>query len=268
MDIEMVNWAIDSQDERNYNYWEMVWTIWDLPISKIIDDWVYQNQWLYKETAYFCVAYSHSHWSNIENSIEWSWDRITWLALGREMVKKWLLDTKVWAYIIDWAKTLKDLKFISWFAQISTIDEIKHSIFNNRPVTTGSNTINWKETVNNNNIAVRWNSYWHAFLIIGYNDETKLLICKNSYWTEKFDKGRFYIKYEDFDLLYNSKFSLIDQQDQSILNYKKKIMENLTLDSAKKAMELGIWNWENPNSPISREETSAMLYRLYEKLQK
>jgi len=76
-----------------------------------------------------------------------------------------------------------------------------------------------------------------------------------------------YLKYEDINLLFSSKYSLIDKEDE-VISYKKRIMENITIPSAKDAFEAGIWNGLNPQMPATRQETAAMIQRAIEKLSK
>ena len=267
MDINYNNWAYDSVDELCYSFAEVCgWNNIELPNKKIIDRLDdYQNQWLEELTSYMCVAFSSAHWVNIENSIEWSTSFLYGKDLWNKMVELWRLRIKSWASISDWPKTIKDLWFISWYVIINTLDEIKKSIALNRPVITWSENIN-RSKVKEHNIAVEWHSYWHAFCIIWYDDVNEQLVVKNSYWNKVYDNWKFYINYEDFNLLFHSKFSLIDKEDESILNYKKKLMENITIDSAKKALENKIWNWERPSDIVTREECAAMVQRLYDKI--
>jgi hypothetical protein len=266
MEINYSDWAYDSVDELCYSFSEVCgWNSIKLPNKKIIDKLDdYQNQWLEKLTQFMCVAYSSSHWTNIENYIEWSTSFLYGKDLWNKMVELWKLDINAWAFIIDWPDTLKDLNFISWYAIINTLDEVKKSITLNQPVITWSKNIDWRKMTWS--IALRWASYWHAFCIIWYDDEFEHLIVKNSYWNKTYDKWRFYINYEDFDLLFYSKFSIIDKKDNSILKYKNKLMENITIDSAKKALENKIWNWERASETVTREECAAMIQRLYDKI--
>jgi hypothetical protein len=76
------------------------------------------------------------------------------------------------------------------------------------------------------------------------------------------------LNYSDFWLLYPSKYSLFDKEDNTILLYKKKLMEDIKLESAKKAVENWFFSWERPQDKATREETASMVERMYEKLKK
>jgi len=259
-----VTWALDSFDERDYKYSD-VFDIagWGIPAKTIDLDTDYQNQSLEEITKYMCVFYNTAHWTNILNKIEWSKVFSKWKDLWLEAIDLWLLNPKAGAYIISWPKLLKKKWLISWYTRVSSIEEIKHSIMNNRPVSTWTNKIVWNYQ---KPYIVSWgSSYWHAFLIIWYNDDKQLLTIKNSYWKEKFDNWLNYLKYSDIWLLFNGRYSLIDKEDP-ILNYKKKIMAWINIEEAKTALTNWFWNWTNPTWNATREEVATMIQRAYIKI--
>lgn len=255
--MEEINSALDSFDERTFNYDELAWNS-ELPSYVLLDTGYVQNQkqdWF----TYGCVYYSSAEWSNYLTKKR---------LLAKDFIKKSTTRKEwVWDYTINWPKLLVSEWVISWYAWVFLLDSIKNSLANKRPIATGSTKINWQETKKSPFIAVIGTWYGHRFHIIGYDDKKQLLICKNSYWKETYDNWLFYIKYSDIWALHNTRVSLIENKTL-IDNYKQKIMENIKLDSAKKRFELWIWNWLEWSKPISREEASSMIYRLYEKLQK
>ena len=233
----------------------------------LLDNVGYQNQWAEYLTRNFCVYYSSAHWSNEENFQEWSVTRVKGKDLWLKAIELDRLDPEVWAYVKDGPKTLKDEWYIKWWALCKTVDEVKQSIYNKRPLVTGSNKINWW-TANKAPYVLKGNTWpWHAIAIIWYDDDYEgwCLIIKNSYWDEKFDGGKMYLPYKSFDLLFNSKYSLIDKED-AILSYKKKVMEWINIESAKRAFEEGLWNGERPTDSMTREETAAIIMRAIDKL--
>jgi len=270
-----INWinkdfALDKSDERDYKYddvfpEEIAGII--LPKKKVIDlKTDYQNQALEEITKYMCVFYNTAHGTNILNDIEWSLkETIKWKELWLEAIDLWLLDPNAWTYIVSWPKLLKRKWLISWYVKVNWLQEIKQSIYNNRPISVWTNNINWKETKKVPYIAIWGQSYWHAFLIIWYDDEKELFYCKNSYWKETFDNWINYLKYSDLWLLFPSKYSLIDQEDP-ILAYKKQIIDNINLEEAKKMFQLWYWNGKDATKSMSREEVMTVLYRVMKKL--
>jgi hypothetical protein len=259
------NYCIDKNDERDYKYDEMFF-VWTQILSKcILDNVEYQNQWLEEITKQMCVFYSTAHGSNEENFLEWSAVRILWKDLWLKALELWRLDPKVWAYVVEWPRTARDLKLIKWWAKVSTIDEIKDSIINNRPVVVWSNSIKWSKGYESPYVLWGDKGSWHCVLIIWYDDdyEEGCFIIKNSYWKEKYDHGKMYLKYTDLWLLFPSKYSLIDSLDP-ILEYKKNIMEWIDLEKAVEWFELWLWDGKRAREPISRQEAVTVIMRAIE----
>ena len=104
----------------------------------------------------------------------------------------------------------------------------------------------------------------------GYDDnrgDHGQLRIKQSY--DKWDSGHQYIDYNTaMSLIFPSRFSLIDKADPIITNYKKQIMENITIDSAKTAYTNNFWDGTRPTETVTRQEAAAMIERVYEKLTK
>jgi len=267
------NACYDIPDERDYKYKdvfekEFLWA--ENFISKsILDNVEYQNQWLEEITKMWCVFYSTWHWSNEENFQEWSKIRIINKDLCIEAEKLWRLDLIKWASVSDWPRTAKDLLFISGWTLIETIEEAKHSIINKRPIVVWSNKINWS-LWRKSPFVLWWNSWsGHAVLIIWYDDDYEgwCFIIKQSYWKDKYDNWKQYLKYSDFWLLYTWKYSLIDSIDP-ILSYKQTIMDWINLPMAKVGFELWLYNWKDNEKPITREECVTVVVRTLEKLLK
>lgn len=260
------SYARDMPDERDYGYEAIFGSNEILPSICIIDDWDYQDQSLELATKYMCVFYSSAQGSNIQNHFEWSKVRIGGKELGLIAIEAGLLDPKAGAAIQSWPKLLRDKGYIDGWAKVSTMDEIRNSIYNQRPIVVWSNKINWKNARVSPFIATLGDSYWHGFIIIGYDDIERQLICKNSYWEEKFDWGLFYLSYDNYNqILFPSKYSLLDSKDE-LLEYKKQIMEWINIEKAKEAFEKGLWNGLNASQTASREEVATMVLRGLEKL--
>lgn len=265
---EIVDACIEwPRDERNIQYVEVFGSSEVLPTSMFLNDGQIQDQ--NKEWwKYGCVFYSTSNGSNLMNFIEWSSVRIPASKLCEKAVEEGLLDVTKWAWIISGPKLTNKLGYIDWYAEISTLYEMKHSIANKRPIVCGSNQIDWSSATKENEWTVHaWKAYGHAILLDGYDDNNEQFRIRQSY--DKWDKSHQWIGYnEALSLLYPTRFSLIDKSDPIITNYKKQIMENITIESARIAFEAGIWNWLDPQKPASREETAAMIQRAFDKLSK
>lgn len=243
----MLNACYDILDKRNYQYglFETLWT--QLPKKVLLNDWKITNQW-YARYWYWCVAFSTTNWINeILYTLKEEKDPIV---LFEEMVSKKLLDIKKGAYIIDWPKTSKLLGWITWYLQVNTLREIKDSLYKKRPLVIWSNKINWSLTKKFPHIAIEWNSYWHRFLIVWYDDDKQLLTCENSYW-DTFDYWRFYISYDDIWLLFPSKFSLYIDKADNFSKLKEYIKEAKS-----------IWYVNYTNNMVKIKDKTSKDYKL------
>ena len=217
--MENKNYALDKIDEMDYSIKTLLWTVENLPSKIIISDDEIQNQ-RYTD-PYWCVFFTWSSITNTMNYIANESERISWTDLCKIAIEKDLLDPEKGAYIVSSPKLLKELWYITAYWLCRNLEDIKISLFNKKPVQTGSNLIDWIKTKANNNIAVRGSSYWHSFFICGYDDEKEVLICENSYWEESYDNWYFYINYSDIDLLFLSKYVMTDTQEEVKSDYEK-----------------------------------------------
>ena len=252
--MEINNWAKDKIDERHYNI--KMWWGWESPLPKHL---LLDTEWMQNQKAdwykMWCVYYSASEACNY--SIKDSWDRTKGSTLCDESDTR---NNEDWDYIINWPKLLKKNGLIAWYSQVSSLQEIKVSIYNKRPVCSWSKSIDWS-TIKAEPFVAGWNFWsWHAFFIVWYDDLSEHLICQNSYGDAVYDEGYFYIKYEDLDKLFNTRISLIEDEN-TIIAHKKRIMEDINIEDARIAFLNGYWNGENPTKPITREEAAAMIER-------
>lgn len=253
-------WEID---ERDYRYNEVCGSDGNIPEEYYINDNELQDQNA-AGYPYGCVFFSDSQGSNIMNFLEGSDVRSTWKELCDYAQLQWLFNPSSWAAIKSWPKVGKELWYLAWYVTVDTVDEILNSIANGRPVQCGSNQIDWNSATAENWWTVSGKaSYGHSIILNGYSYKTKQFRIKQSY--NKWDSGHQFLNFSDFNLLYPSKYSLIDNPDP-IISYKQKIMDNISIDSAKKAFENGFFNGERPQDTATREEVAAMVERAYEKL--
>jgi len=258
------DYCIDIPDERDYLY-DFLWESKELPskvmlLAKEIQDQK-KDGW-----TYWCVYYGWSSWANITNEYAWnSIEDITWNDLCKKAVDLLYLDPDKWSSLQNWRKLLKDDKYIEWYYKVVWLEVMKQSLSNRQIIYTWSNQIARKKMLDDN-IVVKWESYWHCFIIVGYDDDKWYFICQNSYWNEKYDKWYFYLKYEDISLLFTC--YAFEVKQEKILSYKEKIMSNIKNEAAKTAFENGFWNWLNWDKPASREEVAIMCQRVFEKLKK
>lgn len=161
-------------------------------------------------------------------------------------------------YIQNGPEQFKAKGLITGTSQVFTVDEAKHSIFNRRLIATGSRDGNWQAVRDNKVYEQRTDGkiVGHAFCIVGWDSDGFIAI--NSYGESN---GPFTIPYGLWDTLY-SKTAIHDTTDDKAINdYNNRIMANITIEDAKKALEQGIWNGERPQETASREEVAAMIAR-------
>lgn len=263
---EFVDWCIEwPNDERGIKYVDAIaWANEVLPTSFFMNDGELQDQ--KKEWwTYGCVYYANSHWNNLLNFLEGSSVRSKGSDMCKWAVDNDMLDVKSWTLIVNGPKSWVKMWYLDGYAELYTIDEMKHSIANKRPVQCWSNSLDWFAATEENGWRVMpWKSYWHSVLLDWYDDKKEAFRIKQSYLM--WDSGHQWIGYEHVNLLYSTRYSLIDKADSLITNYKKTVMENISIDSAKDAMTEGFWNGLSPKETATREEVAAMVMRAYNKL--
>lgn len=135
---------------------------------------------------------------------------------------------------------------------------MKSALMNGNLIYTGSKTGDWTSVRNTKVYKLRSDSVTvgHAFCIVGFNKQGWIAI--NSYGESN---GYFTIPYDLTNTLY-TRYAVMDSKDKdAITNYKLNIMQEITIEDAKLALEAKIWNGENAKQTASREEVAAMIYR-------
>ncbi len=155
-------------------------------------------------------------------------------------------------------KQFYDGGFITGYATANSVELMKAALLKGNLLYTGSNNGDWAYVRTNKVYRLRSDNavVGHCFCIVGFNADGWVAI--NSYGE---DNGYFTIPYNLTSSLF-TRYAVIDSNDKdTINNYKKSIMDNISIEDAKKALEAKIWNGENPKQPSTREEVAAMIYR-------
>jgi len=268
--MEVYHGAVDKPDERNWKYNNVFGDISsdELPEEiRFLPDTIY-NQWIDPIMRMSCTRQSPVHIINAQNlyvstQTQRKFSTVDVKPIWVEAVNNNPNISSEWDLITNWLSQCKNKWLITWYSIVSTIDEMKHSISKWRLIATGSNNWNWNTVRNTHLYEIRtdWRVVWHAFCIVGYNELGWVAV--NSYWE---DNWVFTIPYNLTDTLY-TRFSVSDTKDESyIINYKQSIMNNITIESAKEWYKLWLWDGTRPNDPITRQESVAVAYRLYENL--
>ena len=264
-----VNACFDEIDDRNYIYNDIFGSEDDnIPEEFVMFPEIIENQWIDQIMRMSCTRQSPCHIVNAqnENRTKETWiksERVQVKPIWLERLKEYPLAETQWDSILSGLKQMKSLWHITGYSVLSSEMEMKQSIIKWRLIATGSKDWNWSK--------VRaWEDYeqrtdgkmvWHAFCIVGYT--TRGWIWLNSYWP---DNWPFIIPYSLTNTLF-TRYAVLDERDEeAILLYKKRIMSEITIEDAKKALEAKIWNGTDPKKPASREEMAAVVYRAIEKL--
>lgn len=129
-----------------------------------------------------------------------------------------------------------------------------------RLILTGSIDGDWYNTKRTGTYTRRTDgkSLGHCFAIYGYDDDF-------FYAVNSLGDGTFKIPRALMSSLF-TRYAVADATDEeAILAYRKSIMDAITIEDAKKAVESGIWNGTNPQAPATREEVAAMIQRASQK---
>lgn len=252
---------LDVPSKHDYKYEEVFWAVKSFPTEVFYNKTTVYNQFQQNtpDTTYACTVYGWIHSINETNALEGeehsilipelnplpNW--VTALTRGAVLNKGWTMQ--------DALKMFKDLWYIKGYTRCIWLESVKSALANWQLVYTGSNQIDWGRTAQNGNIVVRGASYWHIFCTNGFNDETRLVTCRDSSGEHKWDNGHFYVKYSDFDILYSC-YAIVDANSvDSIQAYQSAKRQAL-------AKEKGWWNWQRGKEPATRFECYAMASRM------
>lgn len=254
--------GFDIPDERDWHYSSIIeesgGSVRD--DMKYIKDFLYIfNQGLDPLTLNSCGWCSKIHVINAQNLLNTSIvdDQISvkseWLDYNqvRPEYKKYR-----GTVLQDNLKYFRDeLKYISWYWLAQGIDEAKAAIDNRHFICTWSNNGDWTSVRVNKLYKKRTDGriVGHLFCIVGYDD--KWFIAVNSYWRSNW---YFTIPYDEYAWLY-SKYAILPNKDlPAIQKYR---MAKTIQESIAEAIQLGITNGENMDSPATRAEVVTMVVR-------
>lgn len=248
--------CFDDRDKRDYHYTEVFWVA-TAPTKIEHKRTKVQNQWAINtpNTAYACTCYSAVHCVNEANAIE---------AENFKAILKEVDAVKIWSQglqrgaILDkgWSlqgatKLMMDLGCITGYTLCRSVWEVKQALARGQLIQTGSNSIDWKKTIENDFIVVRGSSYGHAFMVEGYDDDTELLIMRNSYGNTVMSHGRFFVRYSDFDILYSC-YAYADAESKEIRNEQQKRRLELVVNA-------GIFNGKDLDKELIRQDAVLMV---------
>lgn len=153
--------------------------------------------------------------------------------------------------IADW--------FIAWYWVCKNLQEVKQALARGNLVATGTNSCDWSKVKNDFMFHYIKNWAGHLVCIEGYDDEKWVLIVRDSMGqdTPKRDKGRFYIKYEDYKYLFTC-YEIYPIRYKNLINKYKKMTDQ---ELIKKIVDLWLMNWKDMEKPMTREMLAIVMWR-------
>lgn len=270
--------CIDEPSPKDYLYEQVLWAVQPTPKVNLgtLGSIYNQNELHKPNTAYACVCYGNTHGINILNLVEAIHHGVKvpeidpatrWqshLDAGAKINKGWSLQ--------GWLNLALAQGLISGYAKCN-LENVIDSNASAQPCLTGTSSIDWKATLKNNNIAVPGTCYGHCFLEVVNVPDKWMLKFKNSMWPKWWDNGYFYVKHEDFKVLFSC-YSMFGVEHKGLmaqlslekdrgLAYQKGYWNGLGKDNLGTryegfvmASKLGKvqWSAQNPNTPIIRQD--------------
>lgn len=273
--------AKDKEDARDYKFGDYFWDVNALDLPKKVD--LFNGEILNQGSTLHCVAYATAHGIN-EN--EFYFDK--------EAEEKWQYATPY--HIVNYIRDNLDPNIdnagtyiqygpkaavATWYSEIyvsiASLAEMKRILNLGVAVITGTNQFDWRKTWQKS-VAVVGNGWGHAIHIDGYDDDLVVtdannkkykgvLIAKNSWWDDwGVLGGRYYIPYELYGNLFNSKYALWNDCNKSKeIENKKNEFADYTKDQ-KEVLEnmknKGYWNGKEPHNNIERGDVMFILNKV------
>lgn len=271
--MEWFNWCLLDYDERDIILgWEV--NIDDLP--DITTSTYEYNQLEWKDEFWYCTCTVYAPIGIVSDNT----NRILTDKQRRELVKARTelsdFDPNVWWYLSEWINITRQYYKSIWYKVSSLRINVKTDLLK---LQDKGYRVNIGMIVKDDFITdsqkdwildkiPKWNpKYWHSTSLKKIKDS---YIVDNYKWTHNYNR----ILLNDLQgliddwVIYEWAYLLFLDKKDIILNVKNKLMENIKIESAKRAVTNWIWNWERPQEQASREEVASMIQRMYEKLQK
>lgn len=166
------------------------------------------------------------------------------------------------------------------YTLITSVEAMKQALYERQLIQIATGKINWLATVrDNDNVIVPGQCYNHSMAIEGYDDDLHggCFIIRNSLGEFGKYRGRHFLKYTDFWILFPSKYAYIDKNNKEMIEqYKAYVkverainagfMTRTRLDDYATRSEAAIviknvvplalnyWNGSTPNNRCSRQE--------------
>jgi len=284
----------DKPDSRDFIHEEVFggMAAGSLPEKVIYSNTLSQDQNLpnIPSTRYACVFYTMTHITNEQNFLEWrdnpQYSEVQEFTEGSAAVNAGkaydagLLALNSGAFIQDGPKFAVKQGLSSGYTRLTSVEATKQAIFERQLVSVATGRIDWVKTIrDNDNVVVPGKCYNHNMMLDGYDDTIHggCFIMRNSLGEFGKYRGRHFLKYEDFDILFPSKYAFIDKSNSEIIETYRANMRvqraidngfisNIRLNEYGTRLEASyviervvpgakaFWNHENKNGRCSRQE--------------
>lgn len=212
---------LDVPDERDYEY-EPLFGVTETEGYNAFYPKTVFNQGLKPETKMACSRYGAAHAINAQNRAVAEVDGMRWAEMNPEVMWGNYLNVmasaeKEGATLQSSLKQFKDLRLITGYAKVVSIEEMKDAIMNFRPILTGSQNGDWYFVKTDHKYRLRTDGriVGHIFCIVGFDHSGWIAV--NSYGISN---GIFHIPYELTSSLY-TRYSMHDSRDAEVFNNKK-----------------------------------------------
>jgi len=253
MDEEIVDAGYDIPSIFDYDSQEIGGSINELPSKVQLNITSSRNQFADKRTKMACWKYSLQHCINEEDRKEinpmdfrFKFNGTSW-TVGSS-IKDNLADA-----ISDW--------MIAWYWVCKNLEAVKEALARWNCIATGTNSCDRWKVKNDFMFHYIKNGAGHLICIEWYDDEKQVLIIRDSMGQDsvKRDKGRFYIKYDDFKYLFSC-YEIYPLKNKDLIAKYKKMNDQ---ELIKKTVELWLMNWKDLDKNLTREQMAIIIARLF-----
>lgn len=266
--MEITNWSLFIENDLDFKAWN-IFNIDELPDLNTKTNELNQRKYSAEYGNSLCTLY-WALWSAYDNIFSLSADdeyKLCWMRYNMDD-----FDRNTWWWLYKWVDLVRKYYKSKWYNYITSITipvwnyDFWKALDKWYRLNIWMKIKEWHIDAINDwilNIEELWkaNKYWHSLSIKKIWDN---YLIDNYKWILKHN----IIKIEDFKKFISEwiifKYAYLIYNPERDMT--KEIRDNINLERAKKAFDEKIWNWLDWDKPATREEVSAMVYSMYEKL--
>jgi len=228
------SYAIDKPDKRDFPFEEYIKDAGQWNINHVFpfETSTVYNQWMLPACSRYWITQLNNGQNINERAAQW----LTYIEIDPET--EWNKSNHDY-FMASALAQLKDEWLIIWYTVINkqgdVVEKIRQSLAMWNYIYTGSNG-RWWWYQPPYNLVKRTDKeiYNHIYSIVGDDPTNNRFKAKNSFWPERWDKGYFYIPYEDIPYLMTL-YSVVDKDDTGMFQiFKQKMKMKQWLDDMTK----------------------------------